>query len=204
MYEASTTLATSAATASRYFLEAIALRVADVDLERHLIGVSRSAKDDGSVGSTKSDRFRAVQIGPQLVARLRDHVARRMEHSDEDPRRALLFVMPIRRAKQEKGRWASKPELGSIDRNTVSRSWHKEALRDAGLRDMPLHALRHTAAAAWLSTGQPLMFVQRQLGHAQITTTERLYGHLEEVFVRQAAAETERAIERAGGLYATG
>jgi hypothetical protein len=29
-----------------------------------------------------------------------------------------------------------------------------------------------------LTTGRPLMYVQRQLGHAQITTTERLYGHL--------------------------
>ena len=38
------------------------------------------------------------------------------------------------------------------------------------------------------------MYVQRQLGHAQITTTERLYGHLEESFVRRAAAATERAI----------
>jgi integrase len=64
---------------------------------------------------------------------------------------------------------------------------------------MPLHALRHTASAAWLSTGRPLMYVQRQLGHAQITTTERLYGHLEENFARNAAADTERQILAAAG-----
>jgi integrase len=44
------------------------------------------------------------------------------------------------------------------------------------------------------------MYVQRQLGHAQITTTERLYGHLEESFVRRAAADTEAAIARASGF----
>jgi integrase len=41
------------------------------------------------------------------------------------------------------------------------------------------------------------MYVQRQLGHAQITTTERLYGHLEEAFARNAAADTEAMIRRA-------
>jgi integrase len=48
---------------------------------------------------------------------------------------------------------------------------------DAGIRDMPLHSLRHTAAAAWLAVGHPLIFVQRQLGHRSITTTEEHYGH---------------------------
>ena len=76
----------------------------------------------------------------------------------------------------------------------MTRSWHKAALQDAGLRDMPLHSLRHTAAAAWLTTGKPLMYVQRQLGHASITTTEHCYGHLERSFLKSAAAETEIAI----------
>jgi integrase len=63
---------------------------------------------------------------------------------------------------------------------------------------MPLHSLRHTAATAWLSTGHPLIFVQRQLGHRSITTTEEHYGHLEVSFVRQAAARTEELIASAG------
>jgi integrase len=81
-----------------------------------------------------------------------------------------------------------------MDRSTVSRSSHKRALRQTNLRDMPLHSLRHTAAAAWLTTGKPLMYVQRQLGHASITTTERCYGHLEATFLKGAATETEAAI----------
>jgi integrase len=62
---------------------------------------------------------------------------------------------------------------------------------------MPLHSLRHTAATAWLSTGHPLIFVQRQLGHRSITTTEEQYGHLELSFVREAAARTEQLIASA-------
>ena len=87
-----------------------------------------------------------------------------------------------------------------LDRNTVSRGWHKQALKDAALRDVPLHALRHTAAAAWLAAGNSLMYVQRQLGHAEISTTERYYGHLERRALAAGAVATEDAIARAGQL----
>ena len=62
---------------------------------------------------------------------------------------------------------------------------------------MPLHALRHTAAAAWLAAGNSLMYVQRQLDHADIATTERHYGHLERHVLAAGAIATEAAIARA-------
>lgn len=68
---------------------------------------------------------------------------------------------------------------------------------------MPLHSLRHTAAAAWLISGHPLFFVQRQLGHRSIATTEEHYGHLEASFMRDAAARTEAAISSARALVPT-
>jgi integrase len=71
------------------------------------------------------------------------------------------------------------------------------ALADAELRDMPLHSLRHTAAAAWLAAGNSLMYVQRQLGHSDIATTERYYGHLERHVLAAGAVATEEAIARA-------
>ena len=78
--------------------------------------------------------------------------------------------------------------------------WHEQALQDAGLRDMPLHCTRHTAAAAWLATGHPLVFVQRQLGHRSISTTEEHYAHLEVQFLHDAVARTEAKIREAGRL----
>ena len=84
-----------------------------------------------------------------------------------------------------------------MNRTTVSREWHKVALADAELRDMPLHSLRHTAAAAWLAAGNSLMYVQRQLGHSDIATTERYYGHLERHVLAAGASATEEAIARA-------
>jgi integrase len=87
--------------------------------------------------------------------------------------------MPVRSLKRNQGRWEGHGAGEPMDRTTISRDWHKAALQDANLRDMPLHALRHTAAAAWLAGGSSLVYVQRQLGHSSITTTERYYGHLE-------------------------
>jgi integrase len=178
--------------------EALALRISDLELEqtRGTIVVYRSRKT-ASVGSTKSDRFRAVEIGPRLCCALRDQVARRAELASGDRAAAVLFVMRVRTVKRSRGRWESAGVAQPLDRNTVSRDWHKEALEDAALRDMPLHALRHTAAAAWLAAGNSLMYVQRQLGHADISTTEHYYGHLERHVLAAGAVATEEAIARA-------
>ncbi len=179
--------------------EALALRVGDLELESTggAIVVYRSRKRGETVGSTKSDRFRAVEIGPGLSGALRDHLARRGEMASGDQAKAHVFVMPVRTRKRDQGRWLGDGAGKPMDRATVSRDWHKAALEDASLRDMPLHALRHSAAAAWLAAGNSLMYVQRQLGHADIATTERYYGHLERHLLAAGAVVTEEAIARA-------
>jgi integrase len=174
--------------------EALALRWDDIDFANKVIRVYRQRTADGGDDHTKSRRFRAVSVGDRLLGLLRDVQARQSEHEASDSTRAYVFVMPVRRRKNEPGRWDTGEPSKPMDRNTVSRDWHKDALQDAGLRDMPLHALRHTAAASWLLAAQPLIYVQRQLGHSSITITERYYGHLEQTFQQTAANETEAAI----------
>lgn len=183
--------------------EAIALQTSDLELEKTggVIVVYRSHKKTRArravSGSTKSDKFRGVEIGPGLSQVLQDQLARRAEMASGDPTDAPLFMMPTRIRKADRGRWASAGDPRPVDRNTVSCEWHKIALQDAALRDMPLHSLRHAAAAAWLAGGNSLMYVQRQLGHADIGTTERYYGHLERHVLAAGAIATEEAITRA-------
>jgi len=174
--------------------EALGLRWDDVDFANNVIRVYRQRTADGGSGHTKSRRFRSVSVGDRLLGVLRDLQARQSELQAGDSSRAHVFLMPVRRRKTDRGRWAGRGAWEPVERSTVSSLWHKAALEDAGLRDMPLHALRHTAAASWLMSGQPLIFVQRQLGHSSITTTERYYGHLEQTFQQAAANETEAAI----------
>jgi integrase len=183
--------------------EAIALQIADLELEKTggFIVVYRSHKKTRTRrtanGSTKGDKFRSIEIGPGLSRTLQDQLARRAEMASGDQKNAPVFVMPVRTRKVDRGRWASAGDPEPFDRSTVSREWHKIALQDAALRDMPLHSLRHTAAAAWLAGGNSLMYVQRQLGHADIATTERYYGHLERHVLAAGAVATEEAIARA-------
>ena len=178
--------------------EALALQIGDLELEDSggVIVVYRSRKK-GKVGSTKSDRFGSVEIGPGLSVVLRKQVELRGAMEGGDAIDALLFVMPVRVRKGDRGRWEGGGDGLALDRTTVSRDWHKAALQDAGLRDMPLHALRHTAAAAWLAGGNSLKYVQQQLRHGDIRTTERYYGHLERNVLAAGARATEEAIARA-------
>ena len=128
-------------------------------------------------GSTKGDRFRSVEFGPRAASVLLDLRARQTELG-ADPRSGPVF---------------RSPDGGRLDRREISRGDHKAALRRAGLRSsLRLHDLRHTAAASWLAAG--LIYVQRQLGHASITTTEKQYGHLEKSFLQDAARGVEAAI----------
>jgi integrase len=155
--------------------EALALTWADVDWSTRSLRVLRSRKAHGH-GSTKGDRFRAVDFGPRLESVLRE--LRAAGAPVDAP--TLVF----------RG-----PRGGELSRSDVSRDLHKHALEDAGLRrSLRLHDLRHTAAASWLAAGLPLIYVQRQLGHASITTTQQVYGHLEESFLRAAADRVERLI----------
>jgi len=130
----------------------------------------------------------------RMLSLLRDLYARQSELYDFDLTRHHLFPTLARPSGDKLDRSRANVTVKQIDRSTVPRDWHKQALKDAGLRDMPLHSLRHTAAASWLLAGQPLIYVQRQLGHSSITTTERYYGHLEQTFAHTAANATEAAI----------
>jgi integrase len=163
--------------------EALALRWFDVDFDRQLILVQRSRKKGGT-GSTKGDRSRQVNIGPRLVGILTALRARVSEAATSDSSHELVF----------RG-----PRGGELHRSDVSRDLHKEALRDAGLRtSLRLHDLRHTAAATWLQCNLPLIYVQRQLGHATIQTTEKQYGHLERDWLAGAAASVEERLWGSG------
>jgi integrase len=84
-----------------------------------------------------------------------------------------------------------------FDPDAFTNHWTK-LIKRADLRPIRLHDLRHAHASHLISIGKSALFVQQRLGHAKVTTTLELYGHL---FSAMEASDVEEAAER---IYGTG
>lgn len=91
--------------------------------------------------------------------------------------------------------------LGLVFLNPDGRTWHKrnvgerldQACWRAGIPLVTFHALRHSAATFMLMDGVPLHTVSKWLGHASVTLTSQLYGHVLPDSMRDAANTLQRA-----------
>jgi integrase len=140
--------------------EATALRVCDIDFGRRRVDVRRAFFDVGGrviLGTPKSHQSRTVPL-PRFLA---DEMAAAVAGKRADQ---LVFTMPA----------------GGVMRLTNwRRSVFLSARRRAGLSDrFRVHDLRHTAASLMIQAGYPPKMLQEIMGHASITTTLDLYGHL--------------------------
>lgn len=83
----------------------------------------------------------------------------------------------------------------------VSRLW--DAVRHAaGLEDMRLHDIRHTAASMMLQAGAPLADVGRSVGHHSTRSTQR-YAHAADAGAKRAASLLANAVRKAAATPAT-
>jgi integrase len=73
------------------------------------------------------------------------------------------------------------------------------ARRAAGVSDrFRIHDLRHTAASLMIQAGYPPKWLQAIMGHASITTTLDLYGHLYPADMDRYVDRLDEAAEAAG------
>jgi len=75
----------------------------------------------------------------------------------------------------------------------LSEQIFKPTLKRAGL-NTHFHALRHSYTAALISAGENIKFIQRQLGHANITQTLDTYGHLLPEVEKEAPKRLEKIL----------
>lgn len=76
---------------------------------------------------------------------------------------------------------------------TCKRTW-SSILAAAGAADCHIHDLRHTNATYQLAAGVDIATVSEMLGHADISTTKRIYAHVIEDRKREAAEAAARAL----------
>lgn len=117
-----------------------------------------------TIRGTKSGRDRVLYLGDGVLEILRDAIDRSPADCD------VVFPTPAGERYPVK---------------SLSRAFSR-AIKAAGLRDLHAHDLRHTAATR-LARVAPLHVVQRQLGHADVSTTVRRYAHVQDDQLRDAA-----------------
>jgi integrase len=86
-------------------------------------------------------------------------------------------------------------QQGRMVHLTTVRDVLRETLKSAGLDKVKFHTLRHTAATLLLTDGTPLFDVSRILGHAQMSTTADVYGHLVPQMTAGAASRMDALLK---------
>jgi integrase len=171
--------------------EACGLRWSDVDPDAGKVIVQRSHFSlPGSVGDkpTKTRSVRTVTLDPDTVAALKAawraarHLARFAGVDDDRRRAGYVFSFDADGASAWRG-------------DTVTARWSRTR-RAAGVEGVRLHDLRHWQATQLLDAGVPVPTVAARLGHADGTTTMKIYAHRTDRGDEQAAAVVAAALAR--------
>lgn len=147
--------------------EARALQCKDVDLENHRLRVykaTRRVEGEWVTADTKTHARRDVPI-PACVE---DVLRPLLEGRAPDD---LVFVRADGKPFDEQ---TAKRKV----KNVEGKYWWWCALTTAGLEEMTMHELRHTAASIAISAGANVLLVQRMLGHENPAMTLRTYADL--------------------------
>lgn len=164
--------------------EALGLQWADIDLDAGRLRIVRamlaeSRRDSVLYGAPKNRKSRrTISLDAGTVEALRTWRQRRIAEAGSiaptDPVFTLADGAPMLPA-------------------GVSDTWRR-AVRQAGLRPLPLHGTRHTHISHLLSAGEPLAHVSARVGHATSAMTLRTYAHV-------IAGDDAGTAQRAGELF---
>ena len=159
--------------------EGAALRRRSVDLLRRRLVIEESLGEVGTTlifGPTKTHAVRRVPLTSRLAQDMTEH----LEHRVRANPAALLFPAP---------------DGGPLRHsNFYHRRW-QVALRTCKLPAVGVHVLRHSAAAALISSGASPKAVQSILGHRSAAFTFTYYGHLFETDLDDIAARLEETLK---------
>lgn len=166
--------------------EAAALRYEDIDQINHRIHVRRALKADGTVGETKSRAgVRAVPIPSQLWARLKPRL--HDGYLFRDTRGGRMTKTSIRNA------WRVFAQLVDIvlGAETGRNQRHVTIIASVIAPDLSLYCMRHTYCTDLQAAGVPINVARDLMGHSDISLTAKIYTHMRDDIMDDAAAKIE-------------
>jgi integrase len=157
------------------------LRVQDVDCSSRCLRITRAVRTEGGrrvLGDVKTQAGRRqVAVPDSLIMELRRH----MEVFPPTP----------------DGRIFSTYGGGLVSHTVLLKRLHAAA-RVIGITPYPrFHVLRHSAAALMIALGAHPKVIQTQLGHANISVTLDIYGHLFPTLAEETAARMDEVLRSA-------
>jgi len=168
--------------------ELLALTWADVNLEERYLTVTKglhthsSANEQYEPPKSKKSR-RRVSLPNDLVLGLR-HYREQQEAIREQLGSVFTPETPL----------FARADGSMIHSESLSKACVRLA-KEAGLKGVHLHSLRHTQVSLFLPQGEYPKVISERLGHASIAITNDLYSHLMPGMEPAAAAKVDAALE---------
>jgi integrase len=163
------------------FGELAALRVADIDLTRRRILVSRAIAQVTCVGLVEdTPKTHHVRPVPILTT-------------------ALIDTLKAVVAERQPGEYLFPGPDGGPMRNSYFRWRFDRACQGAGLGGISPKTLRHSAGSLALASGASLPTTSRLLGHTKVSTTADVYSHMLPDDFDNLAAAMDAAARAASG-----
>jgi len=151
------------------FGELIAITWGDIKLDNEVLTVN-NAVSRGFIDQTKNYKSRIISLNRPVIKMLEQRKAICGES-------ALVFPNPNNN--------------GGYMLQEHCRNLLHGACRQAGIKQIGWHTLRHTFASRLAENGVPMRSIQELLGHADTTTTMR-YAHLSPLITREAVRTLEK------------
>lgn len=169
--------------------EILGLKWSNVDIETGLIRVEASLKHLGkrsgetyTLSSTKTHETRSVAIPAFVLEKMKAHKLRQHEE-----KRILGLI-----GTTESFVFTTQNGTPFYDANV--RRYYTNILKQAKLRQIRFHDLRHSCASILLQSGMPISEVSRLLGHAQVATTLNIYSHVAKDSILRIAERMESTL----------
>jgi integrase len=164
--------------------EMAGLRWVDVDFEAKTLSIlnnrvmagNRSVENDPKSAASR----RTLPLPDRLVAVLRSAKARQSGERLALGGGAFEYVVSNE---------AGEPYSPAV----LSRYW-RDAVKNAGVRHIKLHAARHTCATLMHLQGVPLAVIAAWIGHKDASLTMRLYAHSQDEALKAAGESLNRVV----------